>query len=258
MSAGLGRVALFTTCVAELATPGPAAAAVEVLEAVGVEVAVPAAQTCCGQPALSSGFPREAAQVGQAWLDAFADADVVVTISGSCAAMIHHHLPRILDPEDAKRARALAARTFELSQFLVARDLLPPLHLDVRVAYHDACHMLRSLGERDTPRALLGRIDGLELRELADPEICCGFGGTFATRFPAVSTGMADDKLAQTEAAEVDLLVSADAGCLLHVQSRADATGRPVRTRHLAQVVHDALPTELRSPTATSTTGSMP
>ncbi len=241
------RVQLFTTCVADLAVPGPAAAAVEVLEAVDVEVAVPRAQSCCGQPALTSGFPREAAQVARGWLDAFEDADAVVTVSGSCAAMIHHHLPRILDGADAERAAGLAQRTFELSQFLVGHDLVPPLRLEARVAYHDACHMLRSLGERNTPRALLSRIDGLELRELADPEICCGFGGTFATRFPEVSVAMADDKLAQAETADVDWLVSADAGCLLHVQGRADCTGRPVRTRHIAQLVHDALPAAART-----------
>lgn len=247
------RVELFATCVADLAAPGPAAAAVEILEAVDVEVVVPRAQSCCGQPALSSGFPREAAKVACAWLDAFEDADAVVTVSGSCAAMIHHHLPRLLDGADAERAASLAQRTWELSQFLVDHDLVPPLRLEARVAYHDACHMLRSLGERDAPRALLARIDGLELRELADPEICCGFGGTFATRFPEVSVAMADDKLDQTEQADVDWLVSADAGCLLHVRTRAAATGRAARTRHIAQLVHDALQVRERTPDHTAT-----
>lgn len=249
------RVQLFTTCVADLAVPGPAAAAVEILEAVDVEVEVPRAQSCCGQPAVSSGFPREAAQVARAWLDAFDGADAVVTVSGSCAAMIHHHFPRLLDGADAQRAARLAQRTWELTQFLVGHDLIPPLRLEACVAYHDACHMLRSLGERDTPRALLARIDGLELRELADPEICCGFGGTFATRFPEVSVAMADDKLTQAETADVDWLVSADTGCLLHVQGRADAVGRPVRTRHLAQLVHDALPAEAHTSGRSATHG---
>ncbi len=235
------RVALFATCVADYAAPGPAAAAVELLEACGVEVAVPSAQTCCGQPALSSGFPAEATQVARHWLAVFAGYEAVVTPSGSCAAMVAHHFPRLLDGAEHDAARAAAGRTYELSQFLAAFGAGLDLRLDATVTYHDSCHMLRSLGEARSPRAVLGRVAGLELREMADPDLCCGFGGTFATKLPEVSVAMADAKLAQAEATGVHYLVSADAGCLLHLRTRAAAAGPAVRTRHLAELLRDAL-----------------
>ncbi|CAN5117050.1 (Fe-S)-binding protein [soil metagenome] len=242
------RVALFPTCVADLATPGPAAAAVELLEACGFEVVVPPAATCCGQPPLTSGFPGEARRLATHWLDTFGDAEAVVVPSGSCTAMVHHHYPRLLAGADLRRARDLAARTYELSQFLVAFGADLPLRLEATVTYHDSCHMQRALGEAAAPRELLGRVEGLELVEMADIDLCCGFGGTFATSFPEVSVAMADARLAQAVETGTHLLVSSDAGCLLHLQGRATAAGVPVRTRHLALVLRDALTSPGGSP----------
>lgn len=233
------RAALFISCVGDLAAPGPARAAVEVLEAMGVAVEVPSAQTCCGQPALNSGHPDAARTLLRHWLDVFAPYEAVVTPSGSCAAMLHHHVGRLCDP--TPRERDLVARTYEFTQFVAAFGAGLDLRLDTSVTYHDSCHMARSLGERRTPREVLGRISGLRLTEMAGCDTCCGFGGTFSAKFPAVSVAMADTKLGEALATGSDLLVSADPGCLAHLRARAEAARRPVATRHVAEVVRDAL-----------------
>lgn len=242
---GAGRrptgVALFATCVADFASPGPARAAVEVLERLGVRVVFPAAQTCCGQPALNSGYPREAAALARRWVRLFEPYEAVVAASGSCVATVHHHYPRVLSGAWRDRARAVAERTWEFSQFVAAFGDELPLRLDTTVTYHDSCHMLRSLGEGSAPRTVLSRIRGLHLVEMADPDTCCGFGGTFSTKLGEVSGAMGSAKLGQAADTGADELVSADGGCLLHLQARADAIGGGARTRHIAEVVRDAL-----------------
>jgi L-lactate dehydrogenase complex protein LldE len=231
--------ALFISCIGDLAAPAPAQAAVEVLEAMGVEVRVPSAQTCCGQPALNSGCPDEARALVRHWLQVFEPYDAVVTPSGSCAAMLHHHVGRLVDPTPAERD--LVERTYEFTQFVAAFGTDLELRLDTTVTYHDSCHMARTLGERWSPREVLGRIQGLRLTEMPDCDTCCGFGGTFAATFPEVSVAMADTKLAHADGTEAGLLVSADPGCLMHLRSRAMASGRTTRTAHVAELVRDAL-----------------
>ena len=233
------KVALFVSCVSDFAAPGPAKAAVEVLEAMGVEVELPLAQTCCGQPALNSGYPDEARKLVRRWLRVFEPYDAVVTVSGSCAAMLHHHAARLVAADP--RAPTPVARTYEFTQFVAAFGAGLNLRLDATVTYHDSCHMARSLGERTSPREVLGRVAGLRLVEMADSDTCCGFGGTFAAKFADVSVAMADTKLDNAEGSGVRDLVSADPGCLLHLQARAGATGRPTRTRHIAELLRDAL-----------------
>ncbi|MFI8993239.1 (Fe-S)-binding protein [Streptomyces sp. NPDC053542] len=233
------RVALFTSCMGDLATGGPARATVEVLEAMGFAVELPRGQTCCGQPALNSGYPAEAGTLLDRWLRIFAPYDAVVTPAGSCAAHLHHHLGRLRAPTPEQRA--LVQRTYEFSQFVMAYGAGLRLRLRGSVTYHDSCHMARTLGERRAPRELLGRIEGLEVREMAGCDTCCGFGGTFAVKFPEVSVAMADTKLGTAAASGADWLVSADPGCLLHLGGRARKAGPPVRTRHLAELVRDAL-----------------
>jgi L-lactate dehydrogenase complex protein LldE len=231
--------ALFISCVSDLVAPGPARAVVEVLEAMGVEVRVPSAQTCCGQPALNAGHPDEARALVRHWLGVFEPYDVVVTPSGSCAAMLHHHVERLVDATPAEKA--LVERTYEFTQFVAAFGAGLRLRLGATVTYHDSCHMARTLGERWSPREVLGRIEGLRLVEMPDCETCCGFGGTFAAKFPEVSVAMADTKLGNAAVTEAELLVSADPGCLMHLQSRAQASGRSTHTRHIAELVRDAL-----------------
>jgi L-lactate dehydrogenase complex protein LldE len=235
------RAALFLTCVSDLTSPGPARAAVEVLEAMGVAVAFPRAQTCCGQPALNSGYPGEARALAKRWIRIFQPYEAVVAASGSCVATVHHQYPRILEDGWRRAAQDLARRTFEFSQFVAAYGHDLRLALDATVTYHDSCHMLRSLHESRAPREVLGRIEGLTVREMTDPDTCCGFGGTFATKLPEVSVAMGDQKLVQAHATGTQHLVSADPGCLLHLESRSRARGHRVRTRHIAELVAEAL-----------------
>lgn len=246
-------VALFASCIADLAAPGPARATVEILEAMGCEVVLPQGQTCCGQAALNSGYREQARRLMHHWVEVFAPYDAVVSPSGSCTSTVQHHYPRVLEQPWAGKARDIIQRSYELSQFVAAYGQDLGLRLDATVTYHDSCHMLRSMGEKTAPREVLSRIEGLRLVELANPDTCCGFGGTFATKFPDVSVSMGDQKLAEAAATGTHYLVSADPGCLLHLGTRAEALSRGeraaqadqrVRTRHLAEVVRDALPRE--------------
>ncbi len=234
-------MALFASCIADLAAPGPARAAVEVLEAMGCRVSFPEAQSCCGQPALNSGFPGEGRLLARHWIETFEPFQAVVSPSGSCVAHVHHQFPRILEGPWAARARDMAGRTYEFSQFVAAYGEGLPLALDATVTVHDSCHMWRALGERRSVRSVLGRIEGLRIVEMEDADTCCGFGGTFSAKFPYVSVAMADAKLARGQGAGAQWMVSADPGCLMHLQARAAWKGSPLQARHLAEVVRDAL-----------------
>lgn len=237
------RAALFVTCLVDLLQPEVGEATAALLEDLGVRVEFPEGQTCCGQPPFNSGFPDDARRMGRTLLDAFAGAEAVVTPSGSCATMVRRHYPHLFEgTPDAGRARDLAGRTYELSEFLV--DVLQVGSLEgrlpIRATYHDACHGLRELGIGRQGRTLLEGIEGLELVEMASPETCCGFGGTFAVRLPEMATAMVDEKLAQAEATRADVLIAGDAGCLMHLQGRLDRTGAPMRTMHLAVLLAEA------------------
>ncbi|MGH8868236.1 MAG: (Fe-S)-binding protein [Actinomycetes bacterium] len=240
------RVALFGSCAADLAMTRVIEDSVTVLEAAGFTVDVPAEQTCCGQMALNSGHPDPARVLMRRWIDVFSPYGTVVSPSGSCTATVSHQYPRVLEPSWRTRAEDAAGRTYELTQLLSdtpgALDRLD-LALDARVAWHDSCHMLRSLGEATSPRTVLSHVRGLELTEVPDHDVCCGFGGTFATKFPELSCAMADRKLDAASAARVDALVSADPGCLLHLGGRSagrERAGLPVV--HVASLLRTALP----------------
>lgn len=246
-------VALFVTCVGELVEPDVPAAAVRVLRRAGATVEVPAGQTCCGQPAWNAGFAPEAAAVARTSLHALdgaggdardVDVDVIVP-AGSCATMIKLYWPALFDTvgDDAAaaRARRLAPRVHELSEWLAARGdgvngaIDPPC----RIAYHRSCHMERELHVGGAPLELLARVDGCEVVDWSTDDRCCGFGGTFSVKLPEASTAMADEKL-DTLPDGVTEIVGADASCLLQLRTRAEQRGLPVTTRHLAEVLDDA------------------
>jgi len=217
------RVQLFSTCLGDLFFPEAVADAELLLHKAGRDVVFPRGQTCCGQPAYNAGHRSAARRVARTFEREFARDAPVVVPSGSCAAMLSHHIPDLLgcEPRDV----------WELSAFLCAHGgALPRANPGRAIAYHDSCHMLRELGITDPPRRLLVR-SGAELRALPRPDLCCGFGGTFSIRQPEVSIAMADDKL--SGAAGVDALVSADPGCLLHLRGRSARTGG-ARVVHLA------------------------
>jgi L-lactate dehydrogenase complex protein LldE len=231
-------VALFVTCVVDQITPEVGVAAVRLLEAAGATVEFPSAQTCCGQPACNAGEPEAATRLARHFLDVFEPYEVVVAPSGSCVAMVHHWYERLLTGRDAERARALAARTYELTSYLA--DVLGTVELgsrlDASVTVHDACHGLRNLGVRDAPRRLLAAA-GATIIELEEPETCCGFGGTFSVEHGEIAAPLADDKLAHAAATGVRWLVSGDVACLLHLEGRRRRTGIGPEPVHVAQLL---------------------
>ena len=241
MSPVCPRVGLFVTCLVDLHRPSVGFAAIKLLEQAGCEVEVPRAQTCCGQPAYNSGDWRTARDLGLGILDAFAGFDYVVAPSGSCGGMLTRHLPGLFegDPNLRARADALAARTFELVQFLT--DVMGVetvgAEYDGVVTYHDGCSGLRELGIKAQPRALLAGVVGLELRELAEPDVCCGFGGTFCVKYPDISTRMVSDKTADIAATGADTVLAGDLGCLLNIAGRLLREERPIEVRHVAEVL---------------------
>ncbi len=237
------RVALFVTCLVDLHRPTVGFAAIKLLQAAGCDVSVPAAQTCCGQPAYNSGDRATARDLARNVLEAFRGFDYVVVPSGSCGGMIAHHLPLLFDDDPNLRAQAdaLGARTHELVGFL--HDVMGVERVDAlysgTVTYHDSCSGLREMGTKAQPRALLRSVTALELRELAEPEVCCGFGGTFCVKYPDISNRMVTDKAEDVIATGADTLLAGDMGCLLNMAGRLTRLGSTVAVRHVAEVLAD-------------------
>ncbi|MBV9782456.1 MAG: (Fe-S)-binding protein [Acidisphaera sp.] len=241
MTGTSSRVALFVTCLVDLHRPTVGFAAIRLLEEAGCRVEVPRAQTCCGQPAYNSGDRATTIDLARGLLDAFGGYDYVVVPSGSCGGMLRVHMPHLFDddPNLRRRAEALAAKTFELVSFLTDVMGLERVAADYRglVTYHDSCAGLRELGIKAQPRRLLTAMDGLELKEMTDPEICCGFGGTFCVKYPDISTRMVTDKARDTAQTQADTLLAGDMGCLLNIAGRLKREGSPIKVRHVAEVL---------------------
>ena len=210
-------VQLFATCLGDLVLPDAVADADALLVAAGFRVELPARQVCCGQPAFNSGHRAAARRVARTFEKAFSREAPIVLPSGSCAAMVVHHLPELLGAEPYD--------VWELSSFLAHHGFVPPrLNEGRRVAYHDSCHMLRELKVSAQPRALL-EASGAELAAVRRPDLCCGFGGTFSVRQPEISLSMADDKLGGAQEAGAEAIVTADPGCLMHLDGRTRVAG---------------------------------
>ena len=235
------RVALFVTCLVDLHRPSVGFAAIKLLEDAGCRVEVPLAQTCCGQPAYNAGDRSTARDLARGLLDAFGGYDYVVVPSGSCGGMLRAHMPHLFDDDPNTRARAdaLAGRTYELVSFLT--DVMGVTTLDATCAatatYHDSCAGLRELGIKAQPRALLASVAGLTLSEMADAEVCCGFGGTFCVKYPDISTRMVADKTKDIAKTGAGLLLAGDMGCLLNMAGRLQREGSTVQVRHVAEVL---------------------
>ncbi len=234
-------MALFVTCLADLFRPSVAFDSIHLLEQAGCEVSVPRQQTCCGQPAYNSGDYAASIPLAQQVITAFESADYVVAPSGSCAAMIRHHYPKLLDGPWRARAEALAARTHELTAFLhdivgLTRGNRPPKMIP-DVTYHDSCAGLRELGIRPQPRALLADLCDCEVTELAQADVCCGFGGTFCVKMPAISTKMGTDKLDHALTTGASVLAGGDLGCLMHIAGLARRRGHDIEVRHIAELL---------------------
>ncbi len=234
------NVSLMITCLGDALFPDVGVATVKLLRRLGVRVDFPASQTCCGQPHFNSGFHDHARTVARHTITTFAGSPLVVTPSGSCAAMVKHEYPELFHDDAAWHDRAveLAARTHELSDFLVNVLAVEDVgaRFDGRVTYHMACH-LRGLGVRDEPVRLIRRVRGLHFVPLERYDECCGFGGSFAVRYPAISGSMVRDKAGFIERAGVDAVVATDAGCLMNIGGCLHRRGCRVRILHLAELL---------------------
>jgi L-lactate dehydrogenase complex protein LldE len=231
------RVSLFVTCVIDQVFPNVGMAMADVLERTGCEVEFREAQTCCGQPAFNSGYRDEARTVAEHFLKTFEGAEHIVVPSGSCCSMISHHFAELL-PGD-RRVHDLEPRVWEFSQFLTNVLKIEDVGatFDGVVTYHDSCHALRELKIKDGPRRLLENVRGLRLMEMEPGEECCGFGGTFAVKFPEISGGMVRTKIDAIERTGASTVVSIDSSCLMQIQGALSRAGSKIRTMHLAEVL---------------------
>ena len=234
------RVGLLITCLVDLIRPGVGFASVKLLEDAGCQVVVPS-QTCCGQPAYNSGDKTTAKDLALQMIDGFSGCDYIVAPSGSCAGMAAKHYPELFasDPNLAMRARAFAAKTFELTSFLtgVMGVTQVAARFERRVTYHDSCAGLRELDIKDQPRHLLASVAGLELTEMKDSEVCCGFGGTFATKYGEISDAIVSEKSAHVVGTEADVLLAGDLGCLMNMAGKLSRQGKVMEVRHVAEVL---------------------
>lgn len=237
------RVGLFVTCLVDLIRPSVGFAAVELLEQSGCVVEVPELQTCCGQPAFNSGDKLGTRELASQVIEAFKPFDYVVAPSGSCAGMLKEHYPTLFEQDGddalAREAQALSDKTFELISFLVdVRGVTSvPAAYDGRVTYHDSCAGFRELGIKEQPRKLLETVTGLELTEMDDAEICCGFGGTFCVKYGDISNAIVAKKTANIEASGADTLLAGDLGCLMNMAGKLSREGKKIKVRHVAEVL---------------------
>jgi L-lactate dehydrogenase complex protein LldE len=235
------RVALFATCLVDAVFPDAARATVRLLERLGQPVEFPLEQTCCGQMHANSGYFE--VELVRRFVDTFSEYDAVVVPSGSCAGSIQHQHPQVARAEGdealAVRAEAVAAKTYELSQFLV--DVLGVddvgAYFPHRVTYHPTCHSMRMLGVGDRPLRLLRNVSGIDLVELPNWDECCGFGGTFSVKNPDVSAAMLADKINAVTSTSAEVLCAGDRSCLMHIGGGLERIRAGVRTVHLAEIL---------------------
>ena len=246
------RASLFVTCVVDQFYPQVGESAARVLRRLGVGVDFPEAQTCCGQPAFNSGFWSDARPLARRFLETFRDKPQIVMPSGSCATMVRVFYPDLLRDEAALlcEARQVGSRTYELSEFIVdvlgVTDLAgtsgastPPAGR--KVTYHEACHLIRELGVTTQPRTLIRSLPGVELVEMEQAEVCCGFGGTFAVKYPDISGAMLRDKINNIRSSGAGAVVSCDSTCLMQMAGGMEKRGIGVRAMHLAELLDEAM-----------------
>lgn len=236
------KVSLFVTCLVDQLWTSIGVSSVEVLRRVGCEVEFDQRQTCCAQPAFNTGYRDEARQVAQRFISIFeeGDAEAIVSPSGSCVAMVRHY-PELFagDPEWLQRAQLVAAKTHELSSFLIHVLKIDDVGASWagRLTWHDACHGLRDLNLKTEPRTLIRNVRGVEFVEMDHADACCGFGGTFSVKYPEISVAILDQKIEAIERAGVQAVVSGDASCLMQIGGRLSRNGSKVRVMHLAELL---------------------
>lgn len=238
---GRPRVALFVTCLVNVMRPGIAEATRDLLVQAGCDVEVPLEQTCCGQPAFNSGDEAGGRAMARHQIEVLEGFRFVVAPSGSCAGTIRHDYVRTFrdDPLWLKRAEDLAARTHEITSFLVdVLDFRPePTRFSGKATYHDTCSGLRELGVHDQPRRLVRSVEGLDLVPLPNANVCCGFGGTFCVKYPAIANAVVEEKARDIESTGADILLGGDLGCLMNMAGKLQRRGSAVRVFHTVEAV---------------------
>ena len=235
------RVGLFATCLVDLFRPSVGFSAAKLIEDAGCQVHVPMAQTCCGQPAYNSGDRKDARALAIQVIELFEDYDFVVAPSGSCAAMLKHHYPELFkgDAQWEERCRRFSDKVFELVSFLTDVMFVPRVDAAFKgsVTYHDSCSGLRELGVQKQPRKLLATVEGLELKEMAGSDVCCGFGGTFCVKYSDISGTIVSKKTATITGTGADMLLAGDMGCLMNMAGKLKREGSTIEVRHVAEVL---------------------
>jgi len=236
-------ISLFIPCFVDLMFPQVGISMVRIFERLGHRVVVPPTPACCGQPAFNTGYWEESRTLAVPMLEALKDAEAVVIASGSCGAMLKVFYPDLFaGTKYEAQARALAPKCYEFSAFLVNKLGVTDVGAKFphKVTFHDGCHGLRELNNKRPPRELLAKVRGLELIEMDAAETCCGFGGTFSAKFPAISTAMGEVKCASALETQAEYIVSCDSSCLMQIQGLADKQQKPIKTIHLAEVLASA------------------
>ena len=235
------QVGLFATCLVDLFRPSVGFSAAKLIEDAECEVHVPMAQTCCGQPAYNTGDRRDTRELAIQVIELFEGYDYVVAPSGSCAAMLKHHYPEVFkgDVKWEERCRRFSDKVFELVSFLTDVMFVPKVDatFDGSVTYHDSCSGLRELGVEKQPRKLLATVEGLELKEMAGSDVCCGFGGTFCVKYSDISGTIVSKKTANITATGADMLLAGDMGCLMNMAGKLKREGSTIEVRHVAEVL---------------------
>jgi L-lactate dehydrogenase complex protein LldE len=237
-------VYFFGTCLIDACYPDAGIAAIRLIEREGVRVLFPSDQSCCGQPAYNSGFPAEARAVARRQIQTFREDIPIVVPSGSCAGMMKHHYPTLFAGEnDLPQAQAFSARVFEWSEFMVRvlgahlEDRGPPL----RVTWHSSCHALREMRVIGYSKDLIRQLRNVELVELSHEQECCGFGGTFSVKLPAISGALVNDKLDDIQRTGAARVIAGDCGCLMNISGAAAHRGLPLAGQHLAEFIWERL-----------------
>ena len=235
------KATLFIQCLVDTIYPEVGEAMVEILRRQGVTLNCPTNQTCCGQPAFNSGYRREARAAARHFIQVFDNAEIIICPSGSCVNMVRHHYPQLFqaEPRWLQRAQALAARTYEFTEYLV--DVLGVEDVGARyrgkVTYHDSCHLLRGIGVKEQPRALLRQVQGAEFIEMERSDQCCGFGGAFSVKYADISTALVREKVEFIAQSGADTVVGCDMGCLMNIQGMLSRMGSVVKVMHIAQIL---------------------
>jgi L-lactate dehydrogenase complex protein LldE len=233
-------IEVFIPCFIDQLFPQTAFNTIKILEKAGCKVIYNPEQTCCGQPAYNAGFWDEAKKIGSKFLNDFSEEHYIVSPSASCTGMVKHGFDDLFtNTVTHNRCRSIQRNIYELSDFLVnvLRKDYFGAELEGRAVYHDSCSGLRNCHIKEEPRQLLSNVEGLEMVEMRDTDMCCGFGGSFAVKFESISTAMTEQKVNNALEMEADYIISTDSSCLLQIQAYIDQKQIPLKTIHLADVL---------------------